>query len=90
MLLHFNSKYGVLLCSDHGYAVRCLNTHLRDSHKLSSKERNPILQQYQHHILVNPNDVTMPSHGISPIPYLTLCSGVDRAVPHSLGDHLYG
>ena len=60
----------MLLCSDHGYTVRCLNTHLRDSHKLSSKERNPILQQYRHHILVNPNDVAMPPHGISPIPYL--------------------
>jgi hypothetical protein len=35
-LLEFDAEYNILICKEHGYAVRNLDTHLRDEHSMQS------------------------------------------------------
>jgi hypothetical protein len=59
-LLEFDAEYNILICKEHGYAVRNLNTHLRDEHATPVKLRRRVIEQYASVFLARPADVKTP------------------------------
>ena len=56
----YNPEYKVLICKKCKHAVRGLETHLEDAHRLKKKERQPLLDHYSTLLLVKPEDVYTP------------------------------
>ena len=54
------SQYQVLICVDHGYAVRNINQHLLEKHTLSPAQRKTLQQRYHDHPRCSPDQVTVP------------------------------
>lgn len=46
--LEYHEAYGVLICVNHGYAVRNLTDHLGRHHTSSKKKRSEVLRQQKH------------------------------------------
>ena len=74
-MFFYQSDYKILICEQHGYAIRNLETHLQREHHLSHIERKSIVQQYQSKNLLLPNLVQWPDNGLSPIRGLTIHNG---------------
>jgi hypothetical protein len=50
----------VVLCKKCKQAIRGLETHLEDTHRLKKKERLPLLDRYNSFLLAKPEDVHTP------------------------------
>ena len=68
--LYYDSRYRVLVCRYHGYAVRNLATHLRLQHKVRSSERAAIEKKFGACELLEPAQVTTPPTLQAPLDWL--------------------
>jgi len=59
-LLHYEPDYKVLICQEHGYALQRLDSHLRDYHPITLKQRKAITRKYAQHELLEPTSVPLP------------------------------
>ena len=59
-VLHYEPEYKVLICKEHGYAVRNLCLHLRDAHTVSAEDRRLIVDKYAGLSLAKPVEVPLP------------------------------
>jgi hypothetical protein len=59
-------EYEVLLCLVHKQAIRSLDSHLRDAHRLEKERRQPLLEKYRSLALRHPKDVDVPPNGGPP------------------------
>jgi len=53
-------RYMVLVCSEHATGIRNLNTHLRDHHATSAKERKAIVEKYSCFQVKRPEEANLP------------------------------
>lgn len=58
--LHYEADYKVLICKEHGYALRNLSTHLRDHHSIPAKARKAIVAKYHSYPLLDPKEISLP------------------------------
>jgi len=58
--LHYKADYRVLICKEHGYALRSLSTHLRDQHSIPAKARKAIVAKYNSYSLPGPKEIPLP------------------------------
>jgi len=59
-ILHYEPEHKVIICTQHRYAVRNLDHHLRDQHAVSVKERRATIQRYDQFEVLEPADVPLP------------------------------
>lgn len=59
-LLYHETEYNILICREHSYAIRNINTHLRDQHTVAAKVRRSIVERYASLSLAKPTDVRLP------------------------------
>jgi hypothetical protein len=59
-LLEHDDEYGVLICREHGYAVRNLNLHLRDEHAAAARIRRRVVERHASLALAAPADAAVP------------------------------
>jgi len=64
--LHYEADYKVLICKEHGYALRSLSTHLCDQHSIPAKARKVIVEKYESYALLGPKDISLPPFFQSP------------------------
>jgi hypothetical protein len=57
---YYEPNYKVLICKKHKRAVKGLDTHLREAHGLTKKERRPLVDRFATLTLAKPNDVVTP------------------------------
>jgi hypothetical protein len=57
---YYEPEYKVLICKRCKQAVRGLETHLEDAHRLNKKERQPLINRYSALQLAKPEDVLVP------------------------------
>jgi hypothetical protein len=60
-LLKHDDEYGVLICREHGYAVRNLNLHLRDEHATAARIRRRVVKRHASLTLATPADAAVPA-----------------------------
>lgn len=58
--LYYDPDYKVLICKEHGYAIRNLRLHLRDYHSIRQKIQKEIVKKYSEYALLGPRDVLLP------------------------------
>jgi hypothetical protein len=59
---YYKAEYKVLICKKHKQAVKGLERHLKDAHRLRKrKERRLLVDHYAELTLANPKDVATPS-----------------------------
>ena len=57
---YYELEYKVLICKRCKQAVRGLETHLEDAHRLNKKERQSLFNRYSTLQLAKPEDVLVP------------------------------
>jgi hypothetical protein len=57
---YYEPNYKVLICKKHKQAVKGLDTHLREVHRLTKKERRLLVDRFAMLTLAKPNDVITP------------------------------
>ena len=57
---YYEPNYKVLICKKHKRAVKGLDTHLREAHRLTKKERRPLVDRFATLTLAKPNGVVIP------------------------------
>lgn len=57
--LHYEVDYQVLICKEHGYALRSLTMHLRDQHSIPAKARRAIVAKYTRFSLSDPKEISL-------------------------------
>jgi Orsellinic acid/F9775 biosynthesis cluster protein D len=59
-LLYYDDRYQVLICREHRYAIRSLDTHLRSQHAVAAKFRRIIVDRHAPLPMAKPRDVRQP------------------------------
>jgi len=58
--VHYEARYQVLICKEHGYTLQGLSTHLRDQHYMPAKARKATVKKYRSYKLVDPKGIPLP------------------------------
>ena len=58
--LCYEADYQVLICKEHGYALRSLSTHLCDQHSIPAKARKAIVAKYDSYSIPSPKEISLP------------------------------
>ena len=59
-MVYYDDEYKVLICREHRYAIRNLDTHLRDKHGIAIKRRRIIVDSCASLALARPTEVRQP------------------------------
>jgi len=83
----YNETYKIWICSQHGYAIINLKTHLRDEHKgLSVAERQQLVNRHRHEQVASAHEVPRPPPHQTPIPGLAAPIPAFLSTIHSCGN----